>query len=1009
MSVILQTLQEHGAIDSGLHWFDEDGPGLLPYTTLTAARRREGSDLGALKGVYEWLESPLIFLVDGEDLKDERDHLRKIRRIVTLRGDAPYLGVVRPGQLEVYRLALDSLPPEECHVSLDEVDQRVTLPWLAHKRPQAAVDSESWISKVVLTLLRQSIRSLRGFDVNGHDAISLAGRALFVRFLADRDLIPESFCPPDEVASLLDDGDRAEATSDWLDETFNGDFLPLSLGIFQKLRKEAYFTLGNILRKAEGGQLYLGWEQKWDYLDFAHIPVGVLSQAYGQHLREYTPKKQQKEGVYYTPRHIADLMVRAAFSGLRSDGEAYRAKILDPAVGAGVFLILALRQLAKERWRETGVRPDTSTLRSILYEQLVGFDINEAALRFAALGLYLMSIELDPHPSPVAKLRFDTKLRDHVLHKVGEGPDIDDPQSDTPIRDLGSLGPRVGPEHEGQYDLVIGNPPWASSTTLPEWSKVKARIAKIASTRLPEGHPPSPLPNEGLDLPFVWRAMEWAKPGGQLAFALHARLLFQQGDKMPEAREALFTAIEVTGVVNGTEIRETKVWPEVRAPFCLLFAKNHQPRPGAAFRYLSPRLEETFNNAGMLRLDAANADIVTVQQVRDRPEIFKILFRGTRLDLEIFERMHSRGLTTIDAYWRKLFGVYRGRPCQAGSGYQNRRDTTEKPESTDWMMETPELVYDNRLPILIKTTDLPLFDKPLLHRARRHEIYRPPLLIVHQSPPANARRIRAAVASGFLIYNVSHYGYSSFGHPDANILIEYVALLIGCKPALWHVLMSSGKFGNERDVIEKLIIDSILLVPLDKLEPNLKKQITQMFQSLVDDDTEENWQKVDTWAAEVYGLRERDLQVISDTLEFNLPFAASKNRAQASPTDAERKTFCESLVEELRPWAEDEGLDIHVTIVSGVPEKSPWGLLQIWTEEPKQGDEGAPSPEEWNEILRIADELASTEVLHPITTQRCLWVARLNQARYWSQSQARLLARRIVWDHLDVLFGEDEA
>jgi hypothetical protein len=53
--------------------------------------------------------------------------------------------------------------------------------------------------------------------------------------------------------------------------------------------------------------------------------------------------------------------------------------------------------------------------------------------------------------------------------------------------------------------------------------------------------------------------------------------------------------------------------------------------------------------------------------------------------------------------------------------------------------------------------------------------------------------------------------------------------------------------------------------------------------------------------------------------------------------------------------------------------------------------------------LRIADQLAATEVIHPATATGCLWLARLNQARYWSNSQAKLAARRITWEHVDFL------
>jgi len=368
--------------------------------------------------------------------------------------------------------------------------------------------------------------------------------------------------------------------------------------IFEKLPKSGYKILGDVLRRAPGGQLFLGWKERWDHLDFAHIPVSVLSQAYENYLRLHAPEAQRREGGYYTPQPIAELMVKGAFRALERTGDAHEARVLDPAAGAGIFLSTAFRNLVAARWKHDGRRPNTRTLREILYNQITGLDINEAALRFAALGLYLLSIELDPHPEPLKKLKFKN-LRDVVLLKFA-GTDEDQG------RTLGSLGPEVGKKHIGRYDLVIGNPPWASGTKLPNWSKVKEIVGSIATSRLNANVSP-PLPNEVLDLPFVWRAMEWAKPGSQIVFALHGRILFQQGDGMHEARKALFQALDVTSVVNGAELRQTKVWPEISAPFCILFARNQLPSPGSGFRLVTPRLEQTLNKSGNMRIDSASA------------------------------------------------------------------------------------------------------------------------------------------------------------------------------------------------------------------------------------------------------------------------------------------------------------------------------------------------------------------------------------------------------------------
>ncbi|WP_264785082.1 SAM-dependent methyltransferase, partial [Gluconobacter cerinus] len=255
-----------------------------------------------------------------------------------MRGDAPYLGVIATGRLDVFRVALDRKSPAQARVDLGDGDnaRSAAIARLGNIRPKAAINQSNWISNVVLNLLTGSITRLTELDgMSDEDAISLVGRALFTRFLADRGLLPSSVSDTNTAASMFDSREVAEETSTWLDTTFNGDLLPLSDGIFQKLPDRVYHILGDILRRSPESQLYLGWEEKWDNLDFAHIPVGVLSQAYELYLRNHAPLRQRREGGYYTPRPIADLMVRASFRALERQDATQKAKILDPAAGAG--------------------------------------------------------------------------------------------------------------------------------------------------------------------------------------------------------------------------------------------------------------------------------------------------------------------------------------------------------------------------------------------------------------------------------------------------------------------------------------------------------------------------------------------------------------------------------------------------------------------------------------------------------------------------------------------------
>jgi hypothetical protein len=230
-----------------------------------------------------------------------------------------------------------------------------------------------------------------------------------------------------------------------------------------------------------------------------------------------------------------------------------------------------------------------------------------------------------------------------------------------------------------------------------------------------------------------------------------------------------------------------------------------------------------------------------------------------------------------------------------------------------------------------------------------------------------------------------------------------LALVLGSRFALWFVLLTSGKFGFERDVVEKASLDRIPLPDFRAFSPGECKEVLSLFNDLLAG--RKTWDDVDVWVARLYDLGRHDVQIIADTLAFNLPFSDNKREAQAVPSQEDTKRFCKRLEQQLMPWADRYGSSVAVKSVNELI-SSPWRGISVLLG--ANGCQSSISPNDWLSLISAADASAATELV-VVHDKNLLLVGRLAQKRYWSDTQARLLAQRIVWSHLKMLKGDASA
>jgi SAM-dependent methyltransferase len=920
-----------------------------------------------------------------------------LRRTLGSRGERAFLAVVEPGLVRVIPVSLDSRTEhwKEFRPGTPEARSlfaRMALGEYEAKGTPPAADYVYEAMFKLLTGVADNIVAARTGVEHG-DVLSLVGRALFLRFLSDRGVVAaENLKEIAPGARRLDEcfanPTRTAQTCHWLDTTFNGDFLPLSetgsLAWFQRVAPadgEVLQGLRAILRNEEpaGGAYQPRLQMDWSMFDFAHVPVGLLSQVYEGFVWKWEPNEAGETSAHYTPRRIAEYLVDDAFDGMRKAGKA---RVLDPACGPGVFLVLAFRRLYRERWKATGQRPQRPVIRDILNKQLRGFDISESALRLAALSLYLTAIELDPKPTPPVALRFKN-LREKVLFHCRRP---EDPPKG-PV--AGSLDARMLAGHRGRYQLVICNPPW---TSLKESEKELAASYQaigrevLAERKLTDLAECFTNPDSVPDLPFIWRAVQWCEPGGRMAFVLSARLLFKQGEVGQRARAAIFQAVAVTGILNCSNLSDTNVWPEMQQPFLLFFARNRRPKPDHLVRWITVHPDEALNDRGEIRVDSKSIEEVSVAQTFDEPWLWKALALGTALDVEVVRKVKRCGGVPLQKYWEEDLKL------RCRNGYIiGTRGTVHGSQHLDGL---PFIESTDQFAFGVDVLKLDRLVKPAFERPREREDFYGPLVLLKASPGERRARGRAWLCADDVAYEQMFHGFSGHGRGDGLDLTRYLHLIAHSEIWMYHALLTSPEFGAER---RKILLDDLRrlpVIPWADLSTDQMAVVRELSKRLLAKDAEV-FPAIDQFFAGLYHLKPRDMEVIRDTLSVELPFRSVRAKASAAPSRKQQREFRMRMEGVLRPFFKRLGQTVSVDLpaVRGVTEDCPFSVVRITNER-------LLALEAEDDIARQALELAnrtgaSMAIIETDTPRTC-FVGILNHARYWTASRARLCAVRIL-------------
>ena len=293
-------------------------------------------------------------------------------------------------------------------------------------------------------------------------------------------------------------------------------------------------------------------------------------------------------GQYYTPNYIVDYIIDQTLGFIMKNNSYERVhslRILDPACGLGIFLVQALEFLLSHfKSKEEAGDPD-KLRRSIIANQLYGIDIDnqaivetQAILRCSPFNANLKVFDALLPPQKY-ELEYDiTKLielrkqhKEHFIERDERSSEKEEQLEIIMIEDLIkriitkklenkfyiSSNDRIlpweiaFPETKGEFDIIIGNPPWGAlfSSDFLKFYEVGTQQADSWSL-------------------FLEKSLKALKDGGRLGFVLPNTLL--TNENYTAVRKLILETCRIIKLINLGD----KIFPKVTQPCMLIILEK---------------------------------------------------------------------------------------------------------------------------------------------------------------------------------------------------------------------------------------------------------------------------------------------------------------------------------------------------------------------------------------------------------------------------------------------------
>jgi hypothetical protein len=515
-------------------------------------------------------DHPAVYIAQAEN----KEQARQIHRSLWNLGYAPFLIVLLPQQISVYtgfdyaqkdtqkglldEVALDDIRLLCAEFSSEAIDTgRI---W-QHGRYKNQLDQRRRVDNRLLQNLRQLGKELRNQGLGSLVAHALIGKYVYFRYLWDRGILTEEWLQYQQIAtagvfSRIATVDGLSRLTTSLEHRLNGKIFPIDFAqkdaptdLHVQLTASIFMGDESILSQTEAivRQLHLDFQA----YDFAYIPIEMLSAVYEQFIED-----SKSKGAVYTPEILADYLLSEVDAVKPLTQET---KILDPACGSGIFLVLAFRCLIEAELAKGSESLSPEKLKALL-SNIYGVEREIDACYVAEFSLLLIFLNyLDLQELQTIEFRLPELHNQHIFHS--DFFDLEGTHYDGKFWQRGL-----------KFDWVIGNPPWVELSGKRQEDELAKQWMKNRTNRAER-----PVSGMRVAEAFSWLVPDVLSPEGIVGLILPATSLFNLESRT--YRQLFFAKHRVLRITNFSHLRK------------MLFPSNEYP----AFTMIYQQSSDTDN------------------------------------------------------------------------------------------------------------------------------------------------------------------------------------------------------------------------------------------------------------------------------------------------------------------------------------------------------------------------------------------------------------------------------